>query len=117
MWCKHLNKEININKDFESECSKCLSEHIKRKYNVDDDEFELEDEDYTIKDQFLFDFENSKKEMMIIILNRSDALSSREIVINSTELDSKMNYYKEHFDDYLNEIKNEKVFIENYIFI
>jgi hypothetical protein len=118
MWCKHLNKEININKDFESECNKCSSEYIKRKFNIDDEEEkDYNPYDLSIKDQFLFDFEKSKKQMIIIVVNRPEAQDSREIIINSSELDDKINYYKEAYDDELKLKRNSDVYIENYMFI
>jgi len=117
MWCKHLNKEIGISKDFESECSKCSSEYVKRKFNVDDDEEDYNSYEFSMKDQFLFDYEKSKKEMIILVVNRPEANDSREVIINSSELDAKMNYYRESYDDELRLKRNSNVYIENYMFI
>lgn len=119
MWCKHLNKEITMTKDFESECSKCSSEYIKRKFNVDvdDEEEDYDPYDFSMKDQFLYDYEKSKKQMVIIVINRPEAHDSREVIINSSELDAKMNYYKEAYDDELRLKRNSDVYIENYMFI
>lgn len=117
MWCKHLNKEIAISKDFESECSKCSSEYVKKKFNVDDDEEDYDSYDFSMKDQFLFDYEKSKKEMIILVVNRPEANDSREVIINSSELDAKMNYYRESYDDDLRLKRNSNIYIENYMFI
>jgi hypothetical protein len=120
MWCKHLNKEIRVGKNFESECDKCTADSKRKKtmYNEDeDDDFNRILDEYTAKDQFIYEYEMSKKQMIIIIMNRPDAIDSIELIINSNELDEKMEYYKEHFDDDLVSKKNEDIFIEKYMFI
>jgi hypothetical protein len=121
MWCKHLNKEIKVGKNFESECDKCAADSKRKKtmYNEyeDEDDFDAILDEYTIKDQFIYEYETSKKQMMVIIMNRPEAYDSREVIINSTELDEKMEYYKNNFDDDLVNKKNDNVFIEKYIFI
>ncbi len=117
MWCKHLNKQINIDKDFQSECDKCSSEYIKSKFNVDIDDDDYELDNYTAKDQFLYDFEKSKKQMIILVVNRPEAFDSKEIIINSSELESKIEHYRNTYDDDLKLKRNPDIFIENYIFI
>jgi hypothetical protein len=120
MWCKHLNKDITIGKNFESECDKCSEKYVNRKYMLDKED---EDEDYnymdpySMKDQFLYDYHMSKKQMLIIVINRPDSIDAKEVIINSSDLDSKMDYYREAYDEDLKLKRNNEVFIEKYMFV
>ena len=67
----------------------------------------------TIKDKFLYDFEMSTKSHIIVIIKRPEG--GEEIIINTQNLDEKIKYYAEAYDDDLKLVKNPEVQILNYL--
>jgi len=66
------------------------------------------------KEKFLNDFENSTKSKMVVAVKLP---TGTEIIVNSDNLDGKVEYYKNAYNDNMELKNNTDIKIVNYMFV